>query len=97
MDIDGLGIHLGKVNSVKFRFKVLWAAVKNIFTGKSLLLSTSPNIRLFANGELTIEFWNKLADETGWKHHAVTYDASNPPIGYINGNMLTAKKLDEFK
>jgi hypothetical protein len=64
------------------RFKILWAAVKNLFTGRGVYLSRDILVHADAGG-ISAERWVKT-HEGGWDHQFVTFDGKVAK-GYVNG------------
>lgn len=78
-------------NTLMFRLKLLFYAFINVFTGKHLTLRNNIHMSVGDQGTC-IEYWLKITGDVKWKHHAVSYDNINPPIGYQNGAVIESKK-----
>lgn len=65
------------------RFVLLWAAIKNLFTGQGIWLSGNVGGNIGPMG-LQLEAWLKKDDTSDWAHWSTTFDGVKAK-GYING------------
>ena len=73
-----------KVITLKTRLHVLWLAFLNVFTGKSLYLTTSVRVEFVKSG-ISASTWVNTGD--GWKNLAVSFDGKTA-IGYVDGEQV---------
>ncbi len=75
-----------KLNNIKLRLRILWGAIKNVFTGKGIWLLGNVQANLGDNPAMTTEFWIKkdCSEESDWEHWGMTFDGKKA-IGYVNG------------
>lgn len=66
---------------IKIRLAILWAAIKHLFTGKEMVL-TSGAIVIASKVGITAEHWVNQHEK--WKHWTVTFNGVEA-VGYIDG------------
>lgn len=76
-----------KLNTFKSRLKIVFLAVKYLFTGKGFFLTTPVTIKINTENCLTIEYWSKSPDEK-FKHYVITYNGVDKPVGYCDGELI---------
>ena len=75
--------HSGDGVSTITRLRVLWAAIKYLFTGKGMF--AVGNVRMhIGSASITSEAWIKKDDDSAWQQWAVTFDGIRP-VAYVNG------------
>lgn len=93
--IDDLRITTGKalysqkhkMSSYRTRFEILWASIKNVFTGRGVWLSGRIQVNV---GEPCIEseVWIKReGEESLWEHWYSSFDGKKA-VGYLNGTKV---------
>jgi hypothetical protein len=83
-----------KFSVVLLRFKILWAAIKNIFTGRGIWLSGQISASIGTPG-MCLETWIKRdCNQEDWEHWCVTFDGKKA-TGYINGVDITIQQFQD--
>lgn len=77
-----------KLNTFKTRFKVLFLAIKYLFTGKGLYLNTPIELKISASDGMTASYWSKSPGEK-YKNHVITYNGKDKPEGYLDGEIIS--------
>jgi hypothetical protein len=75
-------------SDIILRFKILWAAIKNLFTGKGVWLSGNMHVSIDPPG-MTTGVWVQSPVSAPWQYWSVTFDGKKA-VGYIDG-----EKVDE--
>jgi hypothetical protein len=65
------------------RLSILWAAIKNLFTGKGVYLSCTISANIGEAG-MYMDYWISTDDKKDWEHWAVVFNGKKAR-GFING------------
>jgi hypothetical protein len=86
MKIDNI-----RIDSYGTRLAILGAAIRNLFTGKGVVLHKNITVQVDNDG-ITMEtnVWRSKVGQ--WQHAAVTFDFEDPPKGYLDGILISDKE-----
>jgi hypothetical protein len=68
------------------RFQILCAAIKNLFTGKSMTLMGGYSATILEES-VTVECWVKKKGNEHWEHWATSFDGLKA-LGYKDGALV---------
>jgi len=70
-------------NTIKERLHILWLAIRHVFTGRGLYLTSTIQANVGKPG-LSMTYWIRLTEDTPWEHWGATFDGKCAH-GYVNG------------
>lgn len=73
------------------RLSILWAAIKNLFTGKGVYLSSAISANVGKAG-MHMGYWISTDDSKAWEHWAATFDGKKAQ-GFIGGASVLTEML----
>lgn len=73
-------------NNLAWRLRLLWAGVKNLFTGRGLTLNGGVSGSVRQEG-MSVQMWIKPQGSDTWEHWATSFDGKVAK-GYVNGKQV---------